>query len=155
MKTVKFEYFLPCSWKIETLFLKLEDKSYRLCSFKPFFSDRLSQTYLYKRYRIVHFVLKGCLLKFPWSDVFKPMDIVFILMNREYSDEMLHYAAFHLGHHHLLKYLFTSIQSEKRLNTGASLINWAATWEFQQCGMCDQQRLRPACAYAQSDKSLC
>ena len=28
-------------------------------------------------------------------------------------------------------------------------------WDFQQCGMCDQQRLRPACAYAQSDESLC
>ena len=26
---------------------------------------------------------------------------------------------------------------------------------FQQCGMCDQLRLRPACAYAQSDQSLC
>ena len=25
----------------------------------------------------------------------------------------------------------------------------------KQCGMCDQQRLRPACAYAQSDQSLC
>ena len=32
---------------------------------------------------------------------------------------------------------------------------WAATCDFQQCGMCDQQRLRPACAYAQSDQSLC
>ena len=32
---------------------------------------------------------------------------------------------------------------------------WAATWDFQQCGMCDQQRFRPACAYAQSDQSLC
>ena len=31
---------------------------------------------------------------------------------------------------------------------------WAATSDFQQCGMCDQQRLRPACAYAQSDQSL-
>ena len=31
----------------------------------------------------------------------------------------------------------------------------AATLDFQQCGMCDQQRLRPACAYAQSDQSLC
>ena len=29
------------------------------------------------------------------------------------------------------------------------------TRDFQQCGMCDQQRLRPACAYAQSDQSLC
>ena len=33
--------------------------------------------------------------------------------------------------------------------------NWAATWNFQQCGMCDQQSLRSACAYAQSDQSLC
>ena len=32
---------------------------------------------------------------------------------------------------------------------------WAATWDFQQCGMCGQQRLRPACAYSQSDQSLC
>ena len=32
---------------------------------------------------------------------------------------------------------------------------WAVTWDFQQCDMCDQQRLRPACAYAQSDQSLC
>ena len=34
-------------------------------------------------------------------------------------------------------------------------IIWAMTWDFQQCGMCNQQRLRPACAYAQSDQSLC
>ena len=26
---------------------------------------------------------------------------------------------------------------------------------FQQCGMCDQQSLRSACTYAQSDQSLC
>ena len=32
---------------------------------------------------------------------------------------------------------------------------WAVTLDFQQCGMCDKQRLRPACAYAQSDQSLC
>ena len=31
----------------------------------------------------------------------------------------------------------------------------ASAWDFQQCGMCNQQRLRPACAYAQSDQSLC
>ena len=29
------------------------------------------------------------------------------------------------------------------------------TRDFQQCGMCDQQSLRPACAYTQSDQSLC
>ena len=27
--------------------------------------------------------------------------------------------------------------------------------DFQQCGMCDQQSLRSACTYAQSDQSLC
>ena len=32
---------------------------------------------------------------------------------------------------------------------------WATTWDFQQCGMCDQQSLRSACTYAQSDQSLC
>ena len=32
---------------------------------------------------------------------------------------------------------------------------WDVTWYFQQCGMCDQQSLIPACAYAQSDQSLC
>ena len=32
---------------------------------------------------------------------------------------------------------------------------WASAWNFQQCGMCDQQSLRSACAYAQSDQSLC
>ena len=32
---------------------------------------------------------------------------------------------------------------------------WAATWDFQQCGMCDQQSLRSACENAQSDQSLC
>ena len=33
-------------------------------------------------------------------------------------------------------------------------MNCAGTRDFQQCGMCDQQRLRPAWAYAQSDQSL-
>ena len=31
----------------------------------------------------------------------------------------------------------------------------ATTWDFQQCGMCDQQSRRSACAYTQSDQSLC
>ena len=32
---------------------------------------------------------------------------------------------------------------------------WAVTGDFQQCGMSDQQSLRSACAYAQSDQSFC
>ena len=33
-------------------------------------------------------------------------------------------------------------------------VSLAASQDFQQCGMCDQQKLRPACAYAQSYQSL-
>ena len=33
--------------------------------------------------------------------------------------------------------------------------NWATAWDFQQCGVWDQQSLRSACAYAQSDQCLC
>ena len=32
---------------------------------------------------------------------------------------------------------------------------WAAAWDFRRCGMCDQQRLSSACAYAQFDLRLC
>ena len=32
---------------------------------------------------------------------------------------------------------------------------WASAWDYQQCGMCDQQRLRSACAYAQFDQKFC
>ena len=32
---------------------------------------------------------------------------------------------------------------------------WAMAWDFQQCGICDKQGLRSACAYTQSDQSLC
>ena len=31
----------------------------------------------------------------------------------------------------------------------------ASVWDYQQCGTCDQQSLRSACAYVQSDQSLC
>ena len=45
------------------------------------------------------------------------------------------------------------------LNLGESLMKvihiWANAWDFQQYGMCDQQSLRSACAYAQSDQNLC
>ena len=40
-------------------------------------------------------------------------------------------------------------------NYSAFRIIRAVAWDFQQCGMCDQQRLRPACAYPQTDQSLC
>ena len=39
----------------------------------------------------------------------------FILVNSLYSDEMLHFAAFHLGLHCLQKYLIRGFQSIKDL----------------------------------------
>ena len=36
-----------------------------------------------------------------------------------------------------------------------SLLESSQTFEPQQRGMCDQQRLRPGCAYAQSNQCLC
>ena len=53
---------------------------------------------------------------------------------------------------HLIMYISPIIQLCQLFATN---LKWAMTWDFQQCGMCDQQRLRPACAYAQSDQSLC
>ena len=41
------------------------------------------------------------------------------------------------------------------ITTQFSERHWASAWDFQQCGMCDQQSLRSACAQAQSDQSLC
>ena len=32
---------------------------------------------------------------------------------------------------------------------------WVAKRDFRRCGMCDQQRLSSACAYAQTDLSIC
>ena len=34
-------------------------------------------------------------------------------------------------------------------------IRLIARTPLQQCGICDQQSIRSACAYAQSDQSLC
>ena len=41
------------------------------------------------------------------------------------------------------------------LPTEHHLVFLSLTGDFQQCGMCDQQSPRSACAYAQSDQSLC
>ena len=44
---------------------------------------------------------------------------------------------------------------EPDLDPSCLTLIWAAIWDFQQCGMCDQQSLRSACTYVQSDQSLC
>ena len=46
-------------------------------------------------------------------------------------------------------YWFIAHTSKTKLH-----IKWATAWDFQQCGMCEQQSLRSACAYAQPDQSL-
>ena len=55
--------------------------------------------------------------------------------------------------------LFLSLFSNKMLVDKAGIHKmlvkiWAVIWDFQQCGMCDQQSLRSACAYTQSDQIL-
>ena len=50
-----------------------------------------------------------------------------------------------------------SIDAEAELNIHKYVLIYKfepLTWDFQQCGMSDQQSLRSACAYAQSDQSL-
>ena len=49
----------------------------------------------------------------------------------------------------------TNISLKKNVKSFERTIIWANAWDFQQCGMCDQQSLRSACACAQSDQSLC
>ena len=48
-----------------------------------------------------------------------------------------------------------SIAAVTSLFTGMTKIKMSRDVYFQQCGMCDQQSLRSACANAQSDQSLC
>ena len=52
-------------------------------------------------------------------------------------------------------YLSCDIAGESGAFVAWQCEKWAMTCDFQQCGMCDQQSLRSACAYAQSDQSLC
>ena len=41
------------------------------------------------------------------------------------------------------------------IGESVSTNEWAATWDFQQCGLCDQQSIKLACTHAQSDQNLC
>ena len=46
------------------------------------------------------------------------------------------------------------VSDEVGLTLGPNKKYMSSTWDFQQCGMCDQQSLRTACVYVQSDQSL-
>ena len=54
----------------------------------------------------------------------------------------------------LKKFMLKKISRRQSMKNSPSCI-WAVTWDFQLCGRCNHQRLRPACAYAQTDQSLC
>ena len=71
-----------------------------------------------------HFVFfRGHRLKFLNFNIFLSLKIVFIFVNSADPDEMPLYVAFHQGLHCLLKYLFTNVQNEKKVNTVLDLIN--------------------------------
>ena len=59
------------------------------------------------------YITRGCRLEFLNKDVFQCLKISFILDNSADSDEMLHYAAFHLSPQCLPKDSFSSIQRVK------------------------------------------
>ena len=46
-------------------------------------------------------------------------------------------------------------RGQKCIQPKSKKINLSRDIDFKQCGMCDQQWLRPACAYAQTDQSPC
>ena len=58
-------------------------------------------------------------------------------------------------HLNYLSYLVLILTYLNWSEKGVCVHKRAMTRDFQQCGMCDQQSLRSACAYAQSDQSLC
>ena len=58
-------------------------------------------------------ILRGCQSKFLENDVFLSLKNVLIITNTADTDEMLHYAAFHLCLHCVSTYLVTGIQNEK------------------------------------------
>ena len=62
--------------------------------------------------------------------------------------EQISYAAVVVGTKHCWLAL-------KELKENAAEDKITATWDFQQSGMCNKQRLRPACAYPQSGQSQC
>ena len=55
----------------------------------------------------------------------------------------------------LVGQIFSRQDPFNKLKTSQLNIQSHTKIESQQCGMCGQQRLRPATAYAQSDQSLC
>ena len=66
------------------------------------------------------------------------------------DEDTLQYLGVYL---HLTARVYVSLYG--KYESLASLSNWAVAWDFKQCGMCNQQNLRPACAYAQPDQSIC
>ena len=62
---------------------------------------------------MVHCIIEGSQVIISNCIVFLSPKIVYVLANSGDPDEMLHVAAFHLGLHCLLKYLFRGIWSKK------------------------------------------
>ena len=57
------------------------------------------------------------------------------------------------GSNFVLMLMWKWLKVKEMMTTSINIMS--RDMRFQQCGRCDQQRLRPACAYAQSDQSLC
>ena len=66
--------------------------------------------------------MRGLRLYFMTKIVFLSLKTHFALANREDPDEMLQYAAFHLGLHCLPKYVFIGFWSSNGLNINSGLL---------------------------------
>ena len=79
--------------------------------FNPFHTDAFPKhiNTISMGYSILYFKVS----KFLNSDVFLFLKTVLILANSADPKEMIHSWVFHLGLHHLPKYLLTSVQNEK------------------------------------------
>ena len=60
----------------------------------------------------------------------------------------------HCWKSHAMAHILNKIAPETRIREFAITI-WAATQENLSSGVCEQHRLRPACASAQTDQHLC
>ena len=97
-----------------------------------------NKTYIFMTVKYNFLYFHGCgktaFLKFIFNQYF-PVFHYFVYNKTKYLDRLTKPSVFDM------------FREEKQI--------WAATWDFQQCGMCDQQSLRSAWAYAQSNQSLC
>ena len=87
--------------------------------------------------------------------IFAPLLTLFQLLIKELAHDW-DFGAYRIVKQRRFRRIYAYARTDRCICCPILSYIWAVTWDFQHwCGMCDQQSLRPACAYAQSDQSLC